>query len=281
MYKGPKNMKMAIQSNVKDLNNVGAFNDSFRDAIRGQGDGNSKGWLLGNLASANTIKSNLTFNYSNSYIGNSINYCEAHDNMTLWDKYQLSGYNGSMNEEQLRSSTVLGAGLVFTSQGTTFMHAGQEFLRTKEIDPSEETSEKVMSSDGQLAFNRNSYNSSDKLNSLKWNRVIENSDIVDAYKEMIKMRREQNIFHNSSMEGLDITLERGTDRKSLQMSLFNENANGWKEVKVIYNASSTDSLVYESPSSFKIGYQDGIYSANSESVTSVTVPLLSFVVLYY
>ena len=280
MYKGPKNMKMAIQSNVKDLNNVGAFNDSFRDAIRGQGDGNSKGWLLGNLASANTIKSNLTFNYSNSYIGNSINYCEAHDNMTLWDKYQLSGYNGSMNEEQLRSSTVLGAGLVFTSQGTTFMHAGQEFLRTKEIDPSEETSEKVMSSDGQLAFNRNSYNSSDKLNSLKWNRVIENSDIVDAYKEMIKMRKEQDIFRYSSLEGLTSNVTVSSDRKVITLSLSAEDTSNWNSINVIYNASSEDYEFSLNGNEFKVGYEYNIYSKDGYTATSCYVPAHSFSIVY-
>ena len=280
MYNGSKQMAMATQANVNLMNNVGAFDDSLRNAIRGEGDTITRGWLLGTLTSVGSISDGLVSNYSKTYAGNSIKYAEAHDNMTLWDKYQLSG-EGRLTVQQLKLADMLAAGLVFTSQGTAFMHAGQEMLRTKEISVDDETDKKVLNERETRAFNRDSYNACDAINSLKWDDLAKNKEIVSAYKEMIKMRREQNIFHNSSMEGLDATLERGSDRKSLQMTLFNENANGWKEVKVIYNASSTDSLVYESPSSFKIGYQDGIYSANSESITSVTVPLLSFVVLYY
>ena len=280
MYKGSKNMKMAIQGNVKDLNNVGAFNDTLRDAIRGQGDGNSRGWVLGNLASSSTFKSHLTFNYSNTFVGNSINYCEAHDNMTLWDKYQLSGYN-KYDEDYLRNATTLGASMVFTSQGTSFMHAGQEFLRTKEIDPSTESSEKVMSDDGQIAFNRNSYNSSDALNSLKWNKVIENNDIVNTYKEMIKMRKAQDIFRYGKLTGLESNVIVSSDRKVITLELSAEDTSDWKNVKVIYNAGDTEYEFKMDGNEFYLGFEYNEYIPNGTASTSAYVPSGSFAVIYY
>lgn len=280
MYKGGKNTKMATQTNVKELHDVGAFNDTFRDAVKGQGDNNERGWALANTGKASNIKLTLAYSYSTTYAGNSINYVEAHDNMTLWDKLQLSG-EGIYNNEQLRKADVLAAGLVLTSQGTSFIHAGQEMLRTKQIDPNEECSEKVTNSEGTIAFNRNSYNSSDKVNSIKWNLTVENAEIVDAYKEMIKMRKEQNIFHYPTLNGIDANVTVSDNKKMITLDLASTFSTDWTNVKVVYNNDVLDYNLTMDGSEFNVGFANNTYTKVGETVTTLKVPSGTFAVIYY
>lgn len=280
MYKGGKNMKMATQANVKDLHDVGAFNDTFRDAIRGQGDNATRGWVLGNTGSSSNLKYTLAYNYSNTYAGNSINYCEAHDNMTLWDKYQLSG-EGYYTTPQLKNISAMAAGLLFTSQGTSFIHAGQEMFRTKEIDPNAECAEKVVNADESRAFNRNTYNADDKVNSIKWNNVINNNSMIETYKELIKMRKEQNIFHYPSVEGLDSNVVVSENKRMITLELTGLFTTDWQNVKVIYNNEATNYEFTMEGSEFHVGFINNTYTKESEAVTTVTVPAASFAVIYY
>ena len=200
--------------------------------------------------------------------------------MTLWDKLQLSG-EGIYNNEQLRKADVLAAGLVLTSQGTSFIHAGQEMLRTKQIDPNEECSEKVTNSEGTIAFNRNSYNSSDKVNSIKWNLTVENAEIVDAYKEMIKMRKEQNIFHYPTLNGIDANVTVSDNKKMITLDLASTFSTDWTNVKVVYNNDVLDYNLTMDGSEFNVGFANNTYTKVGDNVTTLKVPSGTFAVIYY
>ena len=54
---------------------------------------------------------------------------EAHDNHTLWDKLELT--NPGDSEEMRKQMHKLSSSILLTSQGVPFLHAGQEFMRTK------------------------------------------------------------------------------------------------------------------------------------------------------
>lgn len=54
---------------------------------------------------------------------------EAHDNHTLWDKLELT--NPGDSEEVRKQMHKLSSSILLTSQGIPFLHAGQEFMRTK------------------------------------------------------------------------------------------------------------------------------------------------------
>ena len=58
-----------------------------------------------------------------------VNYVSAHDNLTLWDKIELTNPDDGM-EERLKIHKLSNA-IVLTSQGIPFLHAGVEFVRTK------------------------------------------------------------------------------------------------------------------------------------------------------
>lgn len=78
--------------------------------------------------------------------GEAVHYVENHDNHTLYDANVLKLPPGASMAERIQRQT-LGHALVAWSQGTVYIHAGQEVLRSKSLD-------------------RNSYDSGDGFNRL-------------------------------------------------------------------------------------------------------------------
>ncbi|MFI2811431.1 pullulanase-type alpha-1,6-glucosidase [Microbulbifer sp. JSM ZJ756] len=76
----------------------------------------------------------------------SINYIAAHDNETLFDGIQIKANSSATIDERVRMQAFSNS-LVLFAQGVPFIHAGQEFLRSKSMD-------------------RDSYNSGDWFNAL-------------------------------------------------------------------------------------------------------------------
>jgi pullulanase len=97
-----------------------------------------------------------------------INYVEAHDNYTLWDKLLIT--NPDATEEKRKQMHKLASAIVLLSQGIPMIHAGQEFMRTKDGD-------------------ENSYQSSDWINRLDWKRRAELDHEVEYMKGLISLRK--------------------------------------------------------------------------------------------
>ena len=183
---------------------VGAFDDDFRDAIKGaefggfkkgqvQGTFNDEGILLGLCGKSGNNKRNET-----DKIGLALHYVECHDNYTLFDKIAMSylnriSFNGNLFERlsganyeitnadntkttinalnEVKKQDKLAAAYVFLSQGTAFLNGGQEFLRTKK-------------------GNENSYNTNaSKTNSIDLSFKTEYSDVYNTYKGLIALRK--------------------------------------------------------------------------------------------
>jgi pullulanase len=77
-----------------------------------------------------------------------INYAGAHDNETVWDSAQLKHPAATTSAERARAQVVT-LGTILMSQGTPFLHAGDELLRSKSLD-------------------RDSYNAGDWFNRVDW-----------------------------------------------------------------------------------------------------------------
>jgi len=86
-----------------------------------------------------------------------ISYVSCHDNHTLFDKLKISCPNAS--EEELIAMDKLANAIVLTSQGTAFLHAGSEFLKTKNGE-------------------HNSYNLPDTINQIDWNRKVQYLSLI-------------------------------------------------------------------------------------------------------
>jgi len=174
----------AGQMNIDLLPGVSMFNDQFRDGIKGSVfDRLDRGFATGNPASINSVMAGITGNtaYSNVITtkwttiapGQSVNYVESHDNLTLADK--ISGSVPNSTPAQVAHMSRFASSIALLAQGLPFIQAGQEFLRSKNGD-------------------ENSYKSSDAVNSLKWGVKAANITTYKYFKGLIALRKAHPAF---------------------------------------------------------------------------------------
>ncbi|MBD5383714.1 MAG: type I pullulanase, partial [Ruminococcaceae bacterium] len=158
----------AVLRNAKKLPNYAFFNDRFRDGVKGSVfndkdagyvNGADDEWHLAPIKWA--LSGMFPSDFWTDNPAQTINYVECHDNSTLFDKLKIS-LDGA-DRERIIKADKMAAALIFLSRGIAFIQAGQEFLRTKNGCG-------------------NSYNAPDSVNSLKWDKVTENRDIVEYYR---------------------------------------------------------------------------------------------------
>ena len=145
------------------------FNDDFRNTIAGSPDASNKGFIQGNFR-FDALKEVITGskNYFTSSPNQSINYVACHDNYTLADRLAFQNFDGSSGTNIKQNH--IAAVLLFSSLGTSFIHAGQEMLRSKKGD-------------------HNSYRSDDSINAIDWSWKKKNSQTFLYYKNLINMRK--------------------------------------------------------------------------------------------
>jgi len=192
----PDNQK-AAQINALSLPGIGMFNDEIRDAIKGSVfDSGDRGWATGKFTSISGVKAGIVGNIAfDRFVngrwttidpGQSVNYVEAHDNLSLYDKLKASKRGST--EAQLASFHRLSTSVIMLAQGMPFIQAGQEFLRTKLGD-------------------ENSYKSSDAVNSLKWNSRATNIVSVNYYKALLAIRKAHPAFRMDTAAAVKANLK--------------------------------------------------------------------------
>ena len=127
----------AVQGNAYKLNNIAFFNDGIRDGLRGNPFSHEvRGFLSGEYNKECDVKrgivggikySDYIQSWGDVFPNQVINYIECHDNHTLYDKLNLT----VKDDNDLKYMSRLGTSIILLSQGIPFLHAGQEFLRTK------------------------------------------------------------------------------------------------------------------------------------------------------
>lgn len=180
----------AVQRSAKKLPKIAFFNDRFRDAVKGNVfDKKDRGFVneKPDFAHFAPILAAISGNFSDDFwtknSAQTINYVECHDNLTLYDKLRISLNNAG--SERVIAAEKMSAALIFLSCGAAFFQAGQEFLRTKN-------------------FSENSYNLPDKINSIKWNLVRKNRDIIEYYRGLIGFRKRfYGVFRDCRFEQID------------------------------------------------------------------------------
>ncbi|AIO18870.1 Pullulanase precursor [Candidatus Izimaplasma bacterium HR1] len=166
----------AGKNNLYNMPEIAAFNDIFRNALKGSPDGNDKGYVSSGYGTSdviNGIKGN-SFGMNSSQ---SINYVSAHDNLTLYDKLvRANGYGNDFSYHQdVDYQSRLANSIVLFSQGIPFLHAGVDFLRTK-------------------GGEHNSYNASDLVNQLSYVKKANNIETFNYYKGIIEIRKQFDSF---------------------------------------------------------------------------------------
>ncbi|MGN0342654.1 MAG: type I pullulanase [Roseburia sp.] len=179
----------SLKAFMKNLPGIGAFSDDCRDSIRGDVFvGEANGYVSGASGMEDYVRFTVTGAtehdgvkdglYSEGAWANSpeqcVNYVSCHDNYGLWDKLAVSCPDATLAERKAMNR--LAAAMVYTAQGMPFMLSGEEMLRSKWDEKTE-------------SFVENSFNTPIKVNSMKWNLLHENADMVNYYKGLIAFRK--------------------------------------------------------------------------------------------
>ena len=277
----PQNIR-ATQQNSAKIPGIGTFNAIIRDGMKGSvWDENALGWASGRYGDFASVQSGVVGNapfpgLAGAWIGGiepgqTINYIESHDNTTLADRLRKSmGMKVPMTT--IAKVSKLATGMLFVSQGVPFIHAGQEFLRTKN-------------------FNHNSYNSTDEVNSLKWNQRITYASNVSYLKGLLSIRKAHKAFRIPEADSIVENLE-FLDGTFGQIGYkINGKAVGdsWSSIVVLANSNQKKTASFDVPK----GTYKLVVDANTagtktlktivvkgKSTGKVIVPALSMMVLY-
>ncbi|TDM17949.1 type I pullulanase [Macrococcoides canis] len=167
-----------IHENIDQVAEVHFFNDFFRDTLKGNNfDLKDRGYFNGKGKYYERMFSLFTGQTGIPAV-QSINYSEVHDNHTLFDRINYTTTVDLQAQHKIHQMIT-----VFTilSLGTPFIHAGQEFYRTK-------------------YGHGNTYNLSDFINRIDWNRRIKYDKELDVIKQAIKIKRSYEIFKTQTIE---------------------------------------------------------------------------------
>ncbi|WP_257958580.1 type I pullulanase [Bacillus sp. V3-13] len=178
----------ANQKNAYKMPGIGHFNDDIRDGLKGSVfDERDNGFVNGKPGMEQRMKKGIVGGISyddtiKTFAADpeqTVTYVEAHDNHTLWDKLELT--NPDDSEEVRKQMHKLATSTVLTSQGVSFIHAGQEFMRTKGGD-------------------HNSYKSPDSVNQLDWERRSHFDEEVEYFKGLVELRKKHPAFRMTTAE---------------------------------------------------------------------------------
>ena len=168
--------QLAHQYNAKRLPAFGFFSDNFRDTIK-------RTLVAGHRREsqhpANDFANILTANVGKlgpahfTQPQQAIQYVECHDNATVFDYFQLE--KEEIRLEDRKALSRLALHLVLLAQGVPFIHAGQEFYRTKGLED-------------------NTYNLLDSLNQLEWTSLPKCQEEIAFLEELIAYRKSQPLL---------------------------------------------------------------------------------------
>lgn len=134
----PSDKKTSIYNSFK-VKDIGFFNDSFRDIVRGNSDLKNPfgGYMMGDLNYREGFKFALmggvvNYLYPPRFFSanQSINYVECHDNCTIFDKI-----SAALDLNEANALTLINSinSVILFSNGVPFFHAGQEIGLTKKM----------------------------------------------------------------------------------------------------------------------------------------------------
>ena len=250
----------ALKENVAKMPQIAVFSDDIRDAIKGHySDAADRGFATGKPGLEETVKigivgatahpqvdyskgNNSKFAYASSPT-QIINYVSCHDDLMLTDKLRKSMPEATDAERQRAAR--LAQTIVFTSQGTPFMFAGEELFRDKKGV-------------------HNSYKSPDSINAIDWNLKHTNAEQMEYYKQLIRLRKEHPAFRMTTAEQVARHIKFDKTAPGLISYSLIDHANGdaYKEIKVIFNGSAENREIKVAKGNWTILAEDGRLNAS-------------------
>ncbi len=254
--------RRALKENVSAMKDIAVFSDDLRDAVKGHyTDASDRGFATGKPGLEETVKIGIVAATAHPQVdyskGNNsrfpyaespemiVNYVSCHDDLCLTDKLKKSMAGES--EENMLNAAKLAQTIVFTSQGTPFMFAGEEVFRDKKGV-------------------HNSYKSPDSINAIDWSNKARYRDLFDYYRDLARLRKEHPAFRMTSAEDIARHLVFDEIDSSREPNLISyslkDSANGdeWKEIKVVFNGASSSRVVNVKKGKWVIVAKDGKFT---------------------
>ncbi|SES10016.1 pullulanase, extracellular [Gracilibacillus ureilyticus] len=217
----------ADQDWMQDTDSVASFSDEFRNELKsGFGSEGQPRFITGGARDIQTIFNNITANpgnFTSDDPGDVVTYIAAHDNLTLHDVIAQSIKKDPVeHKEEIHQRIRLGNLMVLTSQGTSFIHAGQEYGRTKQFrhedykgEVAEPPNKSTLLTDENgdpfeyPYFIHDSYDSTDAVNMFDWEKATNEAaypveTTTRAYtKGLIELRRSTDAFHLATKQDIE------------------------------------------------------------------------------
>lgn len=277
--------RRALKENVSKMTDVAVFSDDIRDAVKGHyTDASDRGFATGKPGLEETVKigivaatphpqvdykkgNNSKFPYAKSP-EMIVNYVSCHDDLCLTDKLRKSMAGES--EDNMLKAAKLAQTIVFTSQGTPFMFAGEEIFRDKKGV-------------------HNSYNSPDSINAIDWTGKSKYRDQFDYYCGLIELRKKHPAFRMTSASDIarHLRFDKIDSKKYPNLISYSllDHANGdaWKEIKVVFNGADHPQQVNVPKGEWKVVACDGRIAADGTLGTTrggkLTLPAYTALIL--
>ena len=253
----------ATQDNSAKIPGIATFNQIMRDGMKGNvWNEDNTGWVTGRYGDFLSVYSGIVANapypgLAGAWIGGiqpdqTINYIESHDNTTFADRIRTS-MGKKLPMTTVAKVSKLGTGLLLVSQGIPFIHAGQEYLRSKN-------------------FNHNSYNASDDINSLKYGNRLTYASNVSYLKGLIQIRKAHKAFRMTTAQNI-------LDRVEFLDGTFGQigyKINGkavgdsWSSIVVLANSNPTKTATFDVPKGvYKVVVEGDV--AGTKTLRTITV----------
>lgn len=268
--------KRALKKNAAQLNGIAVFSDDMRDGIKGSVFNiDDRGFATGNTSNSESVKFGIVaagkhpqINYSKVNYSKEpytagpaglINYADCHDNNILWDKIELSFKSASAAERTKMHE--LAYAIVLTAQGASFLHAGTEFLRTKNGV-------------------ENSFDKGDIVNGIDWDLKTKNMASYQFIKSLVQIRRAHPAFRMQTAQEIATNINFENNQPSgIIAYTINGAAVGdtWKKIWVAYNGSQTPQTLTLPKGTWKVGLGS---KGSSKMGNNFTLAGSSAVILY-
>ncbi|WP_438349325.1 pullulanase [Paenibacillus sp. FA6] len=251
----------ADQDWMDKTDSVGVFSDEIRNELKsGFGNEGEPRFITGGARDINVIFNNIKAQPGNTAEddpGDIVQYIEAHDNLPLYDIIAQSIKKDPSIEEndlEIHKRIRLGNMLVLTSQGTAFLHAGQEYGRTKQWKEKGKPEQKFHELEDETGhvfgyFVHDSYDSSDAINMFDWTKATDevafpvNNTTREYTSGLTALRKSTDAFRLGDQMLVDsnITLIEAPEIKSqdLIIAYKNKATDGTGHYYAFVNADNT------------------------------------------
>jgi pullulanase len=268
--------KRALKKNAAQLNGIAVFSDDMRDGIKGSVFNiNDRGFATGQIENSESVKFGIVaagkhpqINYSKVNYSKEpytagpaglINYADCHDNNILWDKIELSFKDASVGERTKMHE--LAYAIVLTAQGASFLHAGTEFLRTKNGV-------------------ENSFDKGDIVNGINWDLKTKNNATYQFIKSLVQIRRAHPAFRMQTAQQIATHLNFENNQPAGIIAYTINGAavgDSWKKIWVAFNGSQNPQSLTVPKGSWKVGF----YGQDAPKIgNNFTLAASSAVILY-